>query len=264
MLNDLMLWYRRHGWRGFSRFWYYWRPPEGLLLCRANDGTKFFVNPNEYIDNHVIRSGGYETEVAMKAAELLPPNGVVWDVGANIGTFCLPLHRLRPDATIYAFEPNVQVLTRLIRNIEMNNARVVAQGFALGQETGATNLFLTSGNAGMSSLINWDTKTHNLSSVVAVIRPDILIDIGLIRSPNVMKLDVEGTELSVLNGFGRALEKRDLSAILFEAARRDVEARLGIAAKISSAGFLISELRRNEDTSHNLENFVGIRHLASG
>jgi FkbM family methyltransferase len=59
----------------------------------------------------------------------------IFDVGANAGAASLYFHALYPDATIYAFEPNPALFTKLAGNIDTTSA-IVALPYALSDHDG--------------------------------------------------------------------------------------------------------------------------------
>ncbi|MDJ0933271.1 FkbM family methyltransferase [Breoghania sp.] len=66
----------------------------------------------------------------------LPEDGVYFDVGANIGLFCLRLRDLCPDARIYAFEPMPAAFEALSNNTQDMGGTVEACRLAMGSAPG--------------------------------------------------------------------------------------------------------------------------------
>ncbi|WP_321342088.1 FkbM family methyltransferase [Breoghania sp.] len=66
----------------------------------------------------------------------LPTDGVFFDVGANIGLFCLRLRDLCPEARIYAFEPMPAAFEALKNNSGAMGGTVEACRLALGAAPG--------------------------------------------------------------------------------------------------------------------------------
>ncbi|QHI35455.1 Linear gramicidin synthase subunit D [Kordia antarctica] len=53
----------------------------------------------------------------------IPENGLVLDVGANIGTFSIDISEKHPDATVIAFEPIPEIFSALKKNFEYRNIK---------------------------------------------------------------------------------------------------------------------------------------------
>ncbi len=85
-------------------------------------GTQFLVfKGQDLISNHLKREL-YEDDLHQLCLKLLinEPEGVVLDIGANLGTFCLPLAKKITKHTYHAFEPQRIVYYQLCGNAFIN------------------------------------------------------------------------------------------------------------------------------------------------
>ena len=129
----------------------------------------------------------------------LPQNPVVVDCGANIGMFTLNVFRIRPNANVLAIEPdedNLQHLQNNIRNINKNQLEVLP--VALG---GRSEKAYLSGSDSDAKNLNYNGS----GDIVDVVTLSSLLK-GRI---DLLKLDVEGSELDVLHGASSTLENVD-------------------------------------------------------
>lgn len=135
-------------------------------------------------------------ERRMQSAFDLRVRRVVWDVGAHAGLYSLIAARRR--ARVYAFEPLETNRAWLRRNLEVNGleGHVSILPFALGEQPGPAP-FLAESTA-MEGRLSGEGQT-----TVEVRRAD---DLDL-PPPDVLKLDVEGTEAGVLRGARRILRE---------------------------------------------------------
>jgi FkbM family methyltransferase len=141
---------------------------------------------------------GTEPDIQNLGKRLLRPGMTVMDVGANVGLltrqFC---RQVGKNGRVYAFEPDpltfqfLEFNTRSCKNRELTQCAV-----SDNQEPALLHLNLTSG-AG-NSLLN---PNHSTESVpVACISLDEFLKRHGNPSVDVIKIDVEGAELSVLRG----------------------------------------------------------------
>jgi FkbM family methyltransferase len=72
--------------------------PNGLLVSQINKYETDFVYKEVF-----------EDKVYLKNGISLPEAPIVFDVGANVGLFTLFVKSMRPSASIYAFEPSVEL-----------------------------------------------------------------------------------------------------------------------------------------------------------
>jgi FkbM family methyltransferase len=154
----------------------------------------------------------------------------VVDVGANKGQFSLLIRGLFPDAQIFAFEPIPEAANKachLFRNDPMFllPAAPNRAGLALGESSGRSILHL-SRRADSSSLLPITAlqsrlfpRTEEVGTIeIEVARLSEVIDSASIKPPSLLKIDVQGSELSVLKGAGAVLTRFDY--VYVECSRR--------------------------------------------
>lgn len=152
-------------------------------------------------------SGGFSVEDEAKVAiKFLSPtdikNPIVLDVGANIGNYTEAILKFAPQSKVFAFEPSSKARNKLEeRFAENDSVRVVP--FALGKTNSFGTLWADFLGSGMASLTK-RKMVHfgidfNESESVEVITLDSWSKSNNIF-PDIIKLDVEGHELDVLEG----------------------------------------------------------------
>lgn len=155
--------------------------------------------------------GTYETDVQSTIRELsreCPGLKVIYDVGAHIGIFSMAFAHLFPNSLVYAFEPNQQNLHRLKANIKINmlTKSVIPLPYALSACSGEDEFFI--GNSTWSgSLIRDHRDTFHSNYKVQTITLDELVYERGYEPPDLIKLDVEGSEGDVLLGALRLLNE---------------------------------------------------------
>lgn len=156
---------------------------------------------------------------------------VVLDVGANIGLHSLSAaKRLREvgGGRVIAFEPAADSLEKLQSAAERNKVAGLIETIpaALGDRTYQADLRADTrydvADAGVRSLHN----EGQLVQRVPVIRLDDWAREHALERLDVVKLDVEGSEIAALSGATRTLTRLQPRAVLVEDKREDVRARL--------------------------------------
>jgi FkbM family methyltransferase len=105
-----------------------------------------------------------------------------------------------PEGRVVAVEPDPGNLRLLRANLEANDCHnVIVLPFALGETTGAAQLYVNEVNCGASSLAK---PRDDSPSITVTIRrgEEVLKELGL--QPSVAKIDVEGAEPAVFRGLG--------------------------------------------------------------
>ena len=260
--DTLLTLYYRNGWRGFLTLLRLLKGSanRALIETRNQFGAKLLLSPTEYIDSFVLRSGYYESEVLEAILPFLENDSVLWDIGANLGLHAVTAKYLRPQARVVCIEPSPVMAARIFTNAQLNNLDIEIVTAALSISQGFQKLHLVEGNAGMTTLVPWEKAHYGGYVMCWCDTGDNLVASHTLPSPTVIKLDVEGSELAVLRGLTTVLNDKSLKAIVFEA-----EADLlkhgdsELYNLLTSIGFKITELVRQENTQHNLENFLAVR-----
>lgn len=140
-----------------------------------------------------------ERRVKATIAEYTRSGDCVWDVGANVGTYTRQFLELVGLAGhVIAFEPLPENAT-LLRSLASRPQLTVVEA-ALADHDGMAS-FTTSGKSGETSHIENSSDGLN----VRVARGDSILEEG-IPKPDVIKIDVEGFEGDVLDGFPNVLQ----------------------------------------------------------
>jgi FkbM family methyltransferase len=146
--------------------------------------------------------GNFEVTRLSEFANSLKQGDVVYDVGANVGIYslCASL-RVGNSGCVYAFEPLERNLRYLRQHLTLNNLQnctVIASAVCDREGTLAF------------SAVHWSPSMARLSADGEMKVPSTTLDICIygekrLRSPSVIKIDVEGAELEVLLGAIRAI-----------------------------------------------------------
>lgn len=141
----------------------------------------------------------WEPGVSRMLRAALKPGGVFYDVGAYVGTYTLlAARRVGAGGMCYSFEPSQVNVDFLRRHLEFNRVGSRAEVFraAVGREDGQLEMSIAS----EISMTNRAAAAAPGTASVKV--PCIALDSFATthRPPTVIKIDVEGAELLVLQG----------------------------------------------------------------
>ena len=130
-----------------------------------------------------------------------PAGGVFVDVGANVGTYAMPLARhVGGNGKVIAIEPHPVTHARLAFNRAASGfAQVVLVAAAAGPDDGEVMIETDGNNLGASHIVS-PARSSNAIKVASLRLQRILDDAGIIRV-DALKIDVEGYEDRVLTGF---------------------------------------------------------------
>jgi FkbM family methyltransferase len=226
------------------------------------DGTQFLVfKGQDLISNH-LKKELYENDIHQLALKLLinEPSGTVLDIGANLGTFCIPLARKIPKLKFHAFEPQRIVNYQLCANIIINSLdNVHTYEFALSNEDANVELampdYTKETNIGAFS-IDAEVRKNEYECVTVAMTDKIqLFPLDLLGFSNVrlIKIDVEGHELEVLRGGIETIKANNYPPIIFEAWTWKPwyqEKRKALFDYLEGHGYKIEQLGENNLAQH--------------
>ena len=138
--------------------------------------------------------GFYESELSRAYRRLIAPDAIVYDIGADDGLTTLIYAQLAPLGHVYAFEPEAHGLAAIERNLGANPAlapRVTVVPAAVGGGASSTSVDMFASNE---------------------------------RPPGFVKIDVDGSELEVLEGMSETLRTSE-PALIVEVHSRELERR---------------------------------------
>jgi len=156
----------------------------------------------------LLFEGEYEPQTTKVFKQLLRPDMVVVDVGANIGYFSVISAWLAK--TVYAFEPETKNFGRLVENIKLNGLEnVLPIQKAVSSSNGKKTLYVSKHESGEHSLVRGRIIGTQTATDVETVRLD-----DIVESADLIKIDTEGNELAVLQGAERLLESGSVMLII--------------------------------------------------
>jgi FkbM family methyltransferase len=164
---------------------------------------------------HEIRGENPEHRV-MKA--LLKEGATFIDVGANFGTFSLLASRLvGPSGRVIAVEPQARLVSMIeesLRRSDVANCEIHA--VACGSVVGEHNLLVPENDSGRAGfLAGFSGRSAHDSHPVRTTTLDRLLENTSVSDTVMIKIDVEGSEMDVLDGGQRFIRDR-MPAIMIE------------------------------------------------
>lgn len=138
------------------------------------------------------------------------PGDVMWDVGADRGIYTISSCMRYPDVQVIAFEPHPITAIRLKKILTMNGVaeRTKTLNVGLGKESSR------------GSMDGYRIHREE-GNGVSILPGTEVIDRFSVPIPDVLKIDVEGMELNVLEGLESVLSESPPRMILCEIHRDD-------------------------------------------
>jgi FkbM family methyltransferase len=182
------------------------------------DGLKLDLRylPLSHAQLGSIAFGNLETAVQEAMVRHLGPGGVFYDIGANLGFFSLiGAHLVGVDqGKVYAFEAAPDNARAIRKNTELNRlSNVTVIDKAVSSRSGKGRLQIVDDRS-WSKLEEYGPHPHAERTIdVELVAIDDLLQTGAIAPPTVVKIDVEGAEIAVLEGMRTTIERHHPAVI---------------------------------------------------
>lgn len=185
------------------------------------EGMNYGLGDNIYRDGEI-------GAIQYVASRLEGGKAVVFDVGANKGSYTKELSRFFPNADIYCFEPSQATHAILESNVG-NLPGVHCCNFGFGKETSEVELYSDAEGSGIASVYDRRLSHFGIAleakEKISIRRIDEFCGSEGIVNIDFLKLDIEGHELAALEGAGDMLQQKRIRFIQFEFGGCNIDSR---------------------------------------
>jgi len=178
---------------------------------------KYFSRADDSLADILFYRKKYAEDADIKAfVAMVAKAKVVFDIGANTGLYSVIGAAVNPGSKIYSFEPHPANCKRLRKNIEVNGIRNVTVVEKAAGDIDSGIKFFVPESGGIidtsSALRDFSESTYRgriawRSIIVTQTALDNFVAANSIDRIDLMKIDVEGYELSVFEGAKDSLKK---------------------------------------------------------
>jgi len=200
---------------GHERY-YHWIRRSKLYKTRQltllPDGSKLVYRP--YTSDIHIMDAIYGDREYFDFSELYEEGATILDLGAHIGIYALKCRRIvGPTGKIICIEPEPENFSILTQNIRLNRYRnIIPVDVALADFTGRSYLWRDPDTGTLGHTLK---RKMNYSPIpISVTTLDNLLTGLKLPRVDLIKMDVEGSELLVLKGAQKTLSRRNLRMII--------------------------------------------------
>jgi len=181
-------------------------------------------------------------------------NGILYDVGANIGGYSVYAAYTNLNLNVFSFEPVSNNYATLLKNKTLNKLdNLNTFQMALSSAPKLETLYISDervGNSGAQVGAPVNERGENFvpasKETLLCLSLDTMVEEYGFTVPNFIKIDVDGHEMDILQGGLKTLTRPELKSILIEC--NGGESKVKIDALLESKGFTL------DNQFNNLEN----------
>jgi len=185
-----------------------------------------FLNvKDDGISRQLAIKGTREQQLKYIIEKSLKSGHVVCDLGANIGYYSIMMAKIvGPLGIVYAIEPSPENHELLLKNIQLNGMGSTIETHKIGvsNRKGTARFYLSAYSnlhtlAPKSDTSNYRTLGTTDDNYIEVPITDISSFVENKRPFDLLRMDIEGVEVEVIEGMQKAIEKNAfMGKILFE------------------------------------------------
>lgn len=199
------IWSLQRRLRLFFSSYYRGRSSDLTVIDDYDHDIRMKLRRSTYLGGLIYWNGYQSKNELILLERLLEPDMTFVDIGANMGEFTLFAAKRLPRGEVIAFEPQQAIFELLQENVKLNQfQQVTLYQAALSDHTGRAPIYTAveteihgALNEGLASLYESAYRGEVIGEVDLYRLDDILATCARV---DIIKIDVEGAELSVLRG----------------------------------------------------------------
>lgn len=171
------------------------------------------------ISRTLLLFGKRELEHKIMLQKILRPGMTVLDIGANIGYYAIMESQLVGErGKVIAVEPSPNNISLLTRNLQLNRCENVEVFQAAISDTNDEREFFMAHSSNLNTFHNTGSGAHDLTGETITVTTMTVVDMMKNSgTPDLIRMDVEGHEVEVINGMLSAIQRNELAPmIIFE------------------------------------------------
>lgn len=170
----------------------------------------------DVIRREIIKNRIFDQNIFDLGKKYIKPNSSIIDAGANYGQMSILFSKVYSDTIVYSFEASEYIFNILEKNIKMNSENIISFNYALSDQNEEQYLDEPDlSKIGTYGALNIKINHQNKKDNKKKIQFRKIDEIEFKKKVSLMKIDVQGWDLKVLNGAIKTIEKNRMP-IIFE------------------------------------------------
>ena len=229
-----------------------------LNKVKTKLGTTLVLDRNDSLNLSFNKI--YELNVVEYLNRILKKDFNVIDIGANIGYYTTYFSNKSSMGKIFAFEPEIENLNILYKNIDINNCKnVKVFANSVGEEDKDSYLYLSQDNTGDHRCYDVSNDKRLTQKIIQVKLDNIDFSVKI----DLIKIDIQGFEYSAIKGMSQLI-KRDRPIVISEfwpnAIKSNGDNPIDILHFFNDLGYSVVNLENSKRIGVNEFNMISKSH----
>lgn len=183
---------------------YYYGPEKAKVSVAENLSAEFYTETTEEIRHFYPVYG--ELDNLSSLVDDLQSDDVFYDIGAHVGIYSCVVGKVIGGSQVFAFEPHPKNASRIRENAELNDVSGI-HVYQLGLSDSAETAELGIDADEPGAVGHSDSVIRKQRVDVEYVRGDRFVANQQLPYPTVIKVDIEGAELTALRGLEGVLDE---------------------------------------------------------
>ncbi|MFL5763459.1 MAG: FkbM family methyltransferase [Bacteroidia bacterium] len=180
---------------------------ETIRVCKRRN-INYFLDIRDYQSWLIYYDCDYDS--SFDILKHVKSGLTIIDVGGNIGQTAMTMAQKTGAAgKVISFEPHPSTVEKFRKNLSLNPqiSNVIVENFGLGDQENTAEMFVEcTTNSGGNRIAGSSEKSNG--TPVKITTLDRYLDMHGIEKVDLVKIDVEGYEMNVLNGMTKILQRQ--------------------------------------------------------
>jgi FkbM family methyltransferase len=221
-----------------------------IHTSRRYFGSCFVCDLDYFIQRFIFYFGIWEPMVSHVTVQLLREGDVYVDVGANIGYDSLLASKcVGSSGKVVSIEASPGIYSLLTNNIARNRASNIRLVNMAASDSRKTLVVYAGESSNIGKTTTIEARGFRKECSIQGLPIDEILSVGELKRVSLIKIDIEGAELPILNRLTDSLSKYpDTISIIVEASVQDnPEEWARVFSRFQEAGFVAYEIENQYD-----------------
>lgn len=184
----------------------------GSFILKSKSAFFLEIYANSTQDMYLLN---VDDDLTIREIKKLSEGNVFVDVGANIGLYSFyAAQKVGKNGKVLSIEPSFREYRRLLKNIELNKVNnILPFNCIVSEANDIVKFSIEDRHTGMNKIAN--NTTGNIREILSF-KLDFIIELFSISKIDLIKIDVEGAEMLVINGMKSLLHEQRIKQLIIE------------------------------------------------